>query len=185
MVRQFNLKRFQQQLESLLHEASGTPLAAARWVGIQAGGTRWLLPLVDVAEIVPYTHLVKVPFSQPWYRGVAKTRGQLFGVIDFAALNGEPTTHLNHHVNLLLIHPRHGVASALLVGRVLGLRDEKEYTELPWDTPPSALPPWVARQWGHPHYGVYFELDVLKLVQHPRFVHVSCCDNGILKDKES
>ena len=70
-----------------------------------------------------------MPFTKPWFRGVANVRGNLFGVIDMAAYehSGAASGDINNRI--LLVAERHAFNVALLVDRVLGSRDARRWLQ--------------------------------------------------------
>ncbi len=70
----------------------------------------------------------------------------LGGVVDFSAFcQGEPT-RLNHEARLLLIGTRHGMNCALLVSRILGLKNPDTLITVAETTEPSSRPSWQGEQ---------------------------------------
>jgi twitching motility protein PilI len=72
--------------------------------------------------VVPLPSLTSVPLTKPWFAGIANIRGTLYSVVDFSAFRGHEPTRRNANARLLLVGARHGINSALLVDRTLGLR---------------------------------------------------------------
>jgi twitching motility protein PilI len=85
MAKRQSLKELQERLAQRLTAAKTEALTAA-WLAIEAGGQRHLLPLVQSGEIFPWSSVQPVPYTKPWYLGVANLRGGLHGVIDLAGL---------------------------------------------------------------------------------------------------
>src|SRR4030067_1031278 len=98
----------------------------------------WLVDKVDISEVLPLPALTAVPFTRPWFRGVANVRGNLYSVVDMAAYehsgtalrpstssegSGQASGDANNRV--LLAADRFAFNVALLVDRVLGLRDAR------------------------------------------------------------
>ena len=102
-------------------------------LGVQSGADFWLLKLSDSGEIVPLTPLAEVPLTRPWFAGIANIRGNLNSVVDFAAFRGAEPTVQNAGARLLLIGTRYGSNAALLVTRLLGLRNIDDLTPAPAD----------------------------------------------------
>ena len=78
-----------------LQERLAVRLAAAKqmgtetsWLAVEAGGRRYLLPLVQAGEIFPMPVIQPVPYTQRWFCGVAALRGGLMGVVSLAGLLG-------------------------------------------------------------------------------------------------
>ena len=121
MTDQPTLREFQQKLADRLNaaEQSSPPPAL---LAMESGKDRWLLDLADAGEVVPTPQLAAVPLTKPWYAGLVNVRGNLFSVVDLSRFHGgEPTTR-DADSRLLLVGTRHGINSALLVTRVLGLK---------------------------------------------------------------
>jgi hypothetical protein len=64
-----------------------------------------------------------VPLTKPWFAGIANIRGNLYSVVDLSAFIGKEATPQNTSSRLLLIGTRHGSNAALLVTRMIGLRN--------------------------------------------------------------
>jgi twitching motility protein PilI len=79
--------------------------------------------------------------TKPWFVGIANIRGNLYSVTDFSAFQRKDATPRNTSSRLLLIGTRHGNNAALLVTRILGLRNIDDLTSVAGD--PEA-PPWTS-----------------------------------------
>ena len=134
MSKRLNLREFQQNLIDRLQVKD---LSAARvdTLGVQIAGRNWLVDMVDISEGLPLPALTAVPFTRPWFRGVANVRGNLYSVVDMAAYehsgtaastgSGQASGDANNRV--LLVADRFAFNVALLVDRVLGLRDARTW----------------------------------------------------------
>ena len=121
MVDQPTLREFQQKLTDRLNAAEQSRPPPAL-LAMESGKDRWLLDLADAGEVLPTPPLATVPLTKPWYAGLANVRGNLFSVVDLSRFHGgEPTAH-DADSRLLLVGTLHGINSALLVTRVLGLK---------------------------------------------------------------
>ncbi|MDP2809773.1 MAG: chemotaxis protein CheW [Rhodocyclaceae bacterium] len=127
MAKRIGLREFQQNLsERLLSARRGEGGQAL--LGIESGaddlpgGSHWLIDLADSGEVAPLPQLTPAPLTKSWFAGIANIRGVLYGVVDFSAWRGGAPTPCNAQSRLLLIGARHGINSALLVRRALGLR---------------------------------------------------------------
>ena len=125
MATKISLRQFQQDLAQRLSSAKTAPVSAAR-LGVQCGASYWLIALDDAGEIVPVPELLPVPLTKPWYLGVANIRGGLFSVVDFAAFAGGEPAVRGADSRLVLAGPRFGINAALLVTRMLGLRNARD-----------------------------------------------------------
>ena len=80
-----DLRTFQQELATRLATKTAAQVESSR-LGLACGGERWLIRLADAGEVIDVPPIVPVPLTQPWFLGVANIRGNLFSVVDFAAL---------------------------------------------------------------------------------------------------
>lgn len=122
MAKRISLREFQESLARRLSSAQRGETRHAL-LGIASGADFWLLDLTDSGEVVPLTALTAVPLTKPWFAGIANVRGTLYSVVDFSAFRGGEPTRRNANARLLLVGARHGINSALLVDRTLGLRN--------------------------------------------------------------
>jgi len=121
-----DLVGFQRRLVERLDAASSRQVEPAR-LALESGGEGWLLELADARELIPVPALTPVPMTQPWFRGVVGIRGELFGVMDFAAFRGLDATPLNLESRILIPHGRFGANAALLFTRSLGLKAARSF----------------------------------------------------------
>lgn len=138
MAKKGSLREFQAHLATRL--AGANKQSAAGLLGVQSGADCWLLNLSDSGEIVPLAPLTSVPLTKPWFAGIANIRGNLYSVADFSAFQGKEATPQNPSSRLLLIGTRHGNNAALLLTRMLGLRNMDDLT--PVTAEPDA-PAWA------------------------------------------
>jgi len=89
------LRDFQRRLAGRLQAASTQGVQAA-WLAVQTGGARFLIPLAHAGEIFPEGVVHPVPYTRPWFLGVASLRGALHGVVDLARLVAPPAARLPH-----------------------------------------------------------------------------------------
>ena len=123
-ARRARLRQYQEQLLERMQAARTSSGARAHQLGVEIGGVRYLLDLVEAGEIVPLPPLAAVPLTQPWYLGLANVRGNLLGVVDLARYfdaAGAPASVPAAGARLVTFAPGLGFPCALLVGRVVGL----------------------------------------------------------------
>jgi twitching motility protein PilI len=124
-ARRTRLRQYQQQLLERMQAARTGSGARASGLGIEIGGVRYLLDLLEAGEIVPVPALTRVPLTQPWYLGLANIRGRLVGVVDLAAYLGLPAVQGSAPpaaARIVTLAPALGVPCGLLATRVVGLR---------------------------------------------------------------
>ena len=137
MAKKGSLREFQAHLATRL--AGANKQSAAGLLGVQSGTDCWLLNLSDSGEIVPLAPLTSVPLTKPWFAGIANIRGNLYSVVDFSAFQGKEATPQNPSSRLLLIGTRHGNNAALLLTRMLGLRNMDDLTPVTAEPDAPAL----------------------------------------------
>jgi twitching motility protein PilI len=167
MAKRGNLREFQAHLATRL--ASASERSAAGLLGVQAGNDYWLLNLSDSGEIVPLGTLTSVPLTKPWFVGIANIRGSLYSVVDFSAFQGKEPTARNASSRLLLIGTRHGNNAALLVTRMLGLRN---LAALNRATADADAPAWAKEAYTDNEGRRWKMLNVRELLADERFMEI-------------
>src|SRR3954470_24498959 len=81
------LRELQTRLATRMQAARAEGVQAS-WLAVEAAGTRYLFPLAQAGEIFPFASTHPVPYTRPWFLGVANLRGGLYGVVDLAAYVG-------------------------------------------------------------------------------------------------
>lgn len=128
MAKRLTLREFQQNLIDQL-QAENLSTARVSMLGVQMAGQNQLVDMTDVAEVLPLPLLTVVPFTKPWFRGVANVRGNLYGVVDVAAYQKIGTVSGDINNRILLVADRYAFNVALLVDNVLGLRDVRTWQQ--------------------------------------------------------
>ena len=167
MAKRGSLSEFQAHLARRL--AGASEQAAAGLLGVLSGSDYWLLSLSDSGEVVPLPTLTNVPLTRPWYVGIANIRGNLYSVTDFSAFQGKEATPQNPSSRLLLIGARHGNNAALLVTRMLGLRNIEDLTPAAAD---DEAPAWARQVFTDKEGRRWKMLDVPELLADERFMDI-------------
>lgn len=149
MSKRLNLREYQQNLIDQL-QAEHLSVARVSTLGVQIAGQNRLVDMADVGEVLPLPALTVVPFTKPWFRGVANVRGNLYGVVDVAAYQqsgadpfvlrqaqeaqdrlrlGSGQASGDIYNRILLVAGRYAFNVALLVDNVLGLRDARTWRQ--------------------------------------------------------
>ncbi|HYR05247.1 MAG TPA: chemotaxis protein CheW [Gallionella sp.] len=128
MSKRLNLREFQQRLSNRI-QAKDRASDHVFTLGVQIAGQCWLVDMVDIGEVMPVPSLTAVPLSKPWFRGVANVRGTLYCVADMAAYQHKGVAATDAASRLLLVAERYAFNAALLVDRVLGLRDARAWQQ--------------------------------------------------------
>jgi twitching motility protein PilI len=166
MARRISLREFQQDLSRRLNEAAASSEAPSARLGVQVGSELWLARLEEAGEVLPVPPISPVPLTRPWFRGVANIRGNLFSVVDLSQFQGGEPTAQTPDARVLLVAERYNTSAALLVTRMLGLRNLHQF---------QAQETKRDRPWGCAHYidrdgHVWRELDMQELVYHNDFL---------------
>ncbi len=164
MAEKTSLRDYQRTLSArLVNSAAGQ---SASKLGVQVGGSHWLVDLADTSEVIPTPSVFPVPLTHTWFLGVTNIRGNLYSVVDFRAFVEGVATSVTEHSRLLLIADKYRINCGLLVDRVLGLyRDEQlqinnDATAAPWAT--KQFVDYQSQAWKH--------LGVNQLIAHPDFL---------------
>lgn len=169
-TRRTRLREFQSQLVERMAAAASGSAAQASQLGVLIGQTRWLLNLREAGEIVSVGSITKVPLTQDWYLGLTNIRGNLVSVIDLARFRGMPPTPIDKECRIVAFSPSLAFNAALLVSRVMGLRNVSEM-EPQLDTE-TGVAPWATQRYVDRESQVWTELDLSQIVQDPQFLHV-------------
>ncbi|MGA7750413.1 MAG: chemotaxis protein CheW [Gallionella sp.] len=164
MSKRLNLREFQQ---NLIDRLQATDLSDSRvsTLGVEIAGRNWLVDMVDIGEVLPLPPLTVVSFAKPWFRGVANVRGNLYGVIDMAAYEHSGVASGEAHNRVLLVAERYAFNSALLVDRVLGLRDASAWRQS------EGLDKQI--EYHDEHGTPWCKLDVHGLLEQVEFLQIS------------
>ena len=165
MARRISLREFQQDLVRRLNEAAAADAPSAR-LGVQVGGQNWVVRLEEAGEVIPVPPVARVPLTRPWFRGLANIRGSLFSVIDLAAFQGGEPTAQTPDARLLLIAERYRMSAALLVSRMLGLRNLQLFQPQPGGRERA----WESARYVDKAGQIWRELDMNELIYSDDFL---------------
>jgi twitching motility protein PilI len=177
MANRQSLKELQERLAQRL-TAAKTEAATASWLAVEAGGERFLVPLVQSGEIFPWTTVQSVPYTKPWYAGVASLRGGLHGVVDLPGLIGRASVatgsaleRVTSETRLVSLHAALGVNAVLWIDRLMGLRNPAMFSAIA--PRPAEAPPFFARCLIDHQGQTWQELDLQALVTDPGFLAIA------------
>ena len=168
MARRTGLREFQLSVAERIRTAS-TRAALSSKLGFQVGADNWFVALHQVNEVIPVPSLVGVPLTQPWFRGVANIRGNLYSMVDFSAFQGGEPIPSGMERRVLLVSERLVGGAGLLVSRMLGLRNPDQFSAA---ARPADAPAWVAGAFTDAGGTRWLELDLPALVREQRFLEV-------------
>ncbi len=179
MAKRISLREFQQSLsERLLSARRGE--GGQTLLGIESGtddlpgGSRWLIDLADSGEVVPLPQLTPAPLTKSWFAGIANIRGVLYSVVDFSAWRGGAATPCNAQSRLLLVGARHGINSALLVRRTLGLRPRPQmHAAGPVRVGAGDTAPWLGGGFTDAQGIAWTQLHIPALLADPDYLDIA------------
>ncbi|HSW19411.1 MAG TPA: chemotaxis protein CheW [Ramlibacter sp.] len=169
------LRELQSRLASRLQAARSHGMQAA-WLAVEAAGQRYLLPLAQAGEIFSYANPQPVPYTRPWFLGVANLRGGLCGVIDLAAYIAgrappQRSDAARAESRLVALNAILGVNCAVLIDRLAGLKGLDGFASS--SAAPPEAPAWFGSGYTDPQ-GVYWqEINLQALSQQPQFLSIS------------
>jgi twitching motility protein PilI len=176
MANKQSLKDLQERLAQRL-TAAKTEAVTASWLAVEAGGQRYLLPLVQSGEIFAWSAPQAVPYTKPWYLGVASLRGGLHGVIDFAGLvsgagGASPVgDRISSESRLVSFHHALGINAVMLIDRLLGLRNPSHFSTL--TQVPEGSPVYFSRCLIDMQGQTWQEVDLHGLSAEPEFLAIA------------
>ncbi len=175
MANHFSLRTFQESLAQRLREASAGPAPTSR-LGVQSGGDYWLLRLDEVGEILPLSdvagRMAPVPLTKSWYLGVANVRGNLVGVVDLSLFTSGVPASRTAASRLVLVAGRLQAHCALLVDRMIGLRNLERLQAMDVENTSGGMPvSWQGAGLRDSNGQAWRELDVTALVADENFLH--------------
>jgi twitching motility protein PilI len=163
------LREFSTQLAQRLKEAPNLPNEPTR-LAVRIGAENFLVEMGLAAEIVALPEIARVPWTKPWYRGLANVRGRLVGVVDLQQLIGREPLAAEQGLQLLVLGEGLGVAAGILITRAFGIRNLKDLEAL--EAPASSV------GWEHSRYRdldgmTLTELDLRELAKAPAFTAIN------------
>src|SRR5689334_20476264 len=105
MKRRTGLREFQMSVAERLRTAASRAALASK-LGFQVGSDNWFVALHQVSEVIPLPAMVPVPLTQPWFRGVANVRGNLYSMVDLAAFQGGEAVGAGMERRVILVSDR-------------------------------------------------------------------------------
>jgi twitching motility protein PilI len=169
-ARRTRLRQYQEQLLERMLAARTSSGAHAHQLGIEIGARRYLLDLLEAGEIVPLPAIAPVPLTQAWYLGLANVRGSLVGVVDLARYleQGQDGVPPAGSARLVTFAAGLGFPCALLVDRVVGLRQAADMTPAAMTPEGGSLRDADGREW--------IPLSLTGLVREERFLQIGLQD---------
>ena len=171
MAQREALRELQTRLAQRLAQAKGE-VRVVSWLAVECAGVGLLFPLAGAGEIFPVDVLLPVPHTQAWFAGVANLRGGLHSAIDLALFLGlQVLPSPREGASLVALNPNLGSHSALLVQRLVGLRNAEQ---LQAQAPDGVLrPTFAAARWRDAAGRIWQEIDLAALAKHEQFLAIA------------
>ena len=170
------LRELQERIATLLQQASSDTSLAASWLGVRLGEQKLLLPLQQSGEIYAMTAVQPLPYTKPWFLGVAHLRGNIYGVIELGAFI--PSTSQaavappidRARSNLIGINDAFGLNVVFRVDGLEGLRSPDAFTRS--ETLPNA-PAHLGTVFFDGNNTAWQEVHLQALIQDPQFLDIA------------
>jgi twitching motility protein PilI len=163
-----SMREFSARLAQRLNEAPEREMPVAR-LGVRIGSRGYLVEMASIGEVAPAPAIARVPWTRPWFRGLANVRGRLVGVYDLPQMAGEEPVRDDQAMQLLVLGEALKVNAALLITRAFGLRSVKELESLPQA---ETAAPWEGARYRDAGGMTLTELDLARLVADERFASI-------------
>ena len=172
-ARRLRLREFQAQLVERMQAARTGENVQARQLGVSIGAQSWLLDLTEAGEIITVGSITQVPLTHPWFLGLTNLRGNLVSVVDLAHWMGQPPTVIDKEARIVAFGPSLSFNSALLVERVMGLRNVSSMTLQDHSTRQAPFDArWIGRQFLDADGRLWSELKLAAMAQDTQVLHV-------------
>lgn len=157
-------------------KAAREQTVVASWLAVESAGVGLLFSLKQASEIFAPVPVKPVPYGKPWLTGVANLRGGLFTVVDLAVFLGlrdpQPGRSFSAQSRLVAVHGDLGINCALLVDRLMGLRNDDQLP-LAADQSHEARPRFAGRLRRDESGRNWQEINLEALSRQEHFLHVT------------
>jgi twitching motility protein PilI len=164
------LREFSARLAERIKAAPHTPAQPLR-LAVRIGTDSYLLDMTAAGEIVATPAVTPVPWTRPWFLGLANVRGRLIGVVDLPQLAGRAALAPEQAQQLLVFGPALKVNAGVLITRAFGLRNTQELEDLGATAAGGA--PWERHRFRDLDGTVLTELDLPALVASEAFASIA------------
>jgi twitching motility protein PilI len=164
--RAVRLRDFSTQLAQRLRAVPSKAAEPAR-LAVRLADTGYLLDMSMTGEIVALPEIAPVPWTKPWFRGLANVRGRLVGVVDLMLMSGRPPMTAEDSLQLVVMGDVLKVNAALVATRAFGLRNLKDLQPLGTLSDPAR--PWELERFREADGTTLIELDLRRLVTTEQF----------------
>jgi twitching motility protein PilI len=168
-ARAVRLRDFSEQIAARL-QAAPAPQAAPARLAVRIGEQACLLDMASAGEIVATPPISPVPWTRPWFLGLANIRGRLVGVIDLSTLGGGMPIAAEQGLQLVVCSEALKLNLALLITRAFGLRNPRELQPLGPVNDPAR--PWERDAYLDANGTRLVDIDLQALVAFEDFLHI-------------
>ena len=163
------LRDFSAQLAARLQEAP-SPLREPARLAIRIGAQSYLLDMNSAGEIVAAPPVTPVPWTKPWYLGLANVRGRLVGVVDLMRLAGGAPITPEEALQLVVLSENLKFNVGLLITRAFGLRNTRDLEAL--GPVRSSARPWESQAFRDADGSRLVEIDLQGLTSYEEFASI-------------
>ena len=114
-------RRSRERMASTSSEEAYSAVNKGR-LALRVGLWNLMLPMDDVAEIVPFPRITAVPGVKAWLLGIANLRGTVIAVVDLQKYLGEKLTVPTNNSRLIIVRSGEW-GYGLLVDEIIGTRN--------------------------------------------------------------
>ncbi|NML43053.1 chemotaxis protein CheW [Ramlibacter sp. G-1-2-2] len=169
------LRELQSRLASRLQAARSEGVQAS-WLAVESAGRKFLFPLAQSGEIFPFAATQVVPYTHPWFLGVANLRGGLYGVVDLGSfVSGQAPAQRSDagraESRLVALNALLEINCALLIDRLAGLRNIDAFTAS--NEAPQGSPEYFGSGYTDASGAYWQEINLQALSQQPQFLSIS------------
>ena len=165
-----NAEKSQPVLAGKMTDANNDEASVAA-LGVAAGEDRYLIPMMEVSEVIPIPKLAHVPLTRPWFLGLANVRGNLCGITDLGVYLGGDPMPFNLKSRILLVMSGNKLYGGFIVNSMLGIRDLSEFT--PVKLVKKKLPKCIIAQYKDAEGRQWRQLSLFKLIDEEKFLQVA------------
>jgi len=173
-----DLKNVQERLAERLRIAREQGVIA-NWLAVTIDGMNCLFPASQINEVLPSANIIPVPYAKAWFMGVIKSRGRIYGVVDFSnylssevrreAISAQKATSLTE-TSLIALSADLNLNCVLLVQKVHGLRTIEDF---PKSAPPDPhLPEYFGPIYQDTVGANWQEINIQRLSRSPVFLGI-------------
>ena len=176
MAKREALQELQIRIAKRLEQTETQSAATASWLGVRLGQQKILLPLQHSGEIHAVEGIHSLPYTLPWFVGVATLRGQIYGVAELAAflphIAEQPASATaNPKQRLVAINEAFGLNVMLRVDELEGLRSQEAFIRS--EPAPHDAPAYYGNLFYDASNTAWQEINLQALVQTPQFLNIN------------